>query len=110
MVVAGDLDADPAQGIRFFTGRQSLEGMSVSYRDAWENVHPKWAPLPEPEVGLALAREVDSTGLIVPDPARVLDGVARGTFATGACQPRVSSIMSAHMARRSGPATAGRGG
>lgn len=41
VVVAGDLDADPGSAsIRFWTGRQSLEGLSVCYRDAWEKVHP----------------------------------------------------------------------
>ncbi|HWC31998.1 MAG TPA: endonuclease/exonuclease/phosphatase family protein [Actinomycetota bacterium] len=40
VVVAGDLDADPdAASIRFWTGRLSLEGMSVCYRDAWESAH-----------------------------------------------------------------------
>lgn len=37
-IVVGDLDADPtAAGIRFLTGRQSLGGISVCYRDAWES-------------------------------------------------------------------------
>lgn len=41
VLLAGDFDADPAAAsIRFFTGRQSLEGMSVCYRDAWASVHP----------------------------------------------------------------------
>lgn len=41
VVLVGDLDADPdAATIRFWTGRQSLGGMSVCYRDAWESVHP----------------------------------------------------------------------
>jgi endonuclease/exonuclease/phosphatase family metal-dependent hydrolase len=36
VVVAGDLDATPdAASIRFWTGRQSLDGLSVCYRDAW---------------------------------------------------------------------------
>jgi endonuclease/exonuclease/phosphatase family metal-dependent hydrolase len=40
-ILAGDLDADPAAGsIRFWTGRQALDGMSVCYRDAWDSVHP----------------------------------------------------------------------
>jgi hypothetical protein len=26
--------------VRFWTGRQSLHGRSVAYRDAWESVHP----------------------------------------------------------------------
>lgn len=41
VVVAGDLNADPdAASMRFWTGRQSLEGVSVGYRDAWGSVHP----------------------------------------------------------------------
>lgn len=39
--MAGDLDADPASAsVRFWTGRQSLDGTSVCYRDAWESSHP----------------------------------------------------------------------
>jgi endonuclease/exonuclease/phosphatase family metal-dependent hydrolase len=42
IVLAGDLDADPAAAsIRFWAGRQSLGGMSVCYRDAWESAHPE---------------------------------------------------------------------
>lgn len=41
VVLAGDMDADPrAASIRFLTGRQSLGGLSVCYRDAWESTHP----------------------------------------------------------------------
>jgi endonuclease/exonuclease/phosphatase family metal-dependent hydrolase len=41
VVVAGDLDAEPsAASIRFWTGRQSLGGLSVCYRDAWASKHP----------------------------------------------------------------------
>jgi endonuclease/exonuclease/phosphatase family metal-dependent hydrolase len=41
VVVAGDLDADPAAAsIRFWTGRQSVDGLSVCYRDSWESAHP----------------------------------------------------------------------
>jgi len=40
-IVAGDMDADPqSSSIRFWTGRQSLDGVSVCYRDAWERIHP----------------------------------------------------------------------
>jgi endonuclease/exonuclease/phosphatase family metal-dependent hydrolase len=40
-VVVGDFDADPASAsIRFWTGRQSLDDLSVCYRDAWELRHP----------------------------------------------------------------------
>jgi endonuclease/exonuclease/phosphatase family metal-dependent hydrolase len=40
VVLAGDLTADPdSAGARFLCGRQSLDGTSVCYRDAWESVH-----------------------------------------------------------------------
>jgi endonuclease/exonuclease/phosphatase family metal-dependent hydrolase len=42
VVVAGDLDATPdAATIRFWTGKQSLGGLSVCYRDAWAALHPE---------------------------------------------------------------------
>jgi endonuclease/exonuclease/phosphatase family metal-dependent hydrolase len=41
VIVAGDFDAVPeAASVRFWSGRQSLHGVSVCYRDAWESVHP----------------------------------------------------------------------
>ena len=41
VVLAGDLDATPeAASIRFLEGLQSLDGMSVCYRDAWGFMHP----------------------------------------------------------------------
>jgi endonuclease/exonuclease/phosphatase family metal-dependent hydrolase len=41
VIVAADLDADPDSATaRFWTGRQSLGGTSVCYRDAWESAHP----------------------------------------------------------------------
>jgi endonuclease/exonuclease/phosphatase family metal-dependent hydrolase len=41
VILAGDLDADPnATSIRFWTGRASVDGSSVCYRDAWESAHP----------------------------------------------------------------------
>jgi endonuclease/exonuclease/phosphatase family metal-dependent hydrolase len=41
VVLAGDLDADPdAASMRFWTGRQSLDGRSVCFRDAWAGTHP----------------------------------------------------------------------
>lgn len=40
VVLAGDFTADSdSAGVRFLTGRQSLEGESVCYRDAWESIH-----------------------------------------------------------------------
>ncbi len=42
VVLVGDLDADPdAASVRFLSGRQSLGGMSVCYRNAWESTHPE---------------------------------------------------------------------
>ena len=41
VVLAGDLDAVPdAASIRFLRGLQSLDGLSVCYRDAWASAHP----------------------------------------------------------------------
>jgi endonuclease/exonuclease/phosphatase family metal-dependent hydrolase len=41
VVLAGDQDAVPeAVSIRFWSGRQSVDGTSVCYRDAWESAHP----------------------------------------------------------------------
>jgi endonuclease/exonuclease/phosphatase family metal-dependent hydrolase len=41
VVLVGDQDAVPeATSIRFWCGRQSVDGLSVCYRDAWETVHP----------------------------------------------------------------------
>jgi endonuclease/exonuclease/phosphatase family metal-dependent hydrolase len=41
VVFAGDFTADPdAASVRFLTGRQSLDGTSVCYRDAWEAANP----------------------------------------------------------------------
>ena len=41
VVLAGDFDATPdASSVRFWQGRQSLGGVSVCYRDAWESTHP----------------------------------------------------------------------
>lgn len=42
VVVLGDFDAGPATAsMRFWTGLQSLDGMSVCYEDAWEAVHSR---------------------------------------------------------------------
>lgn len=41
VVLAGDFDAEPdAASMRFVAGRQSLEGASVCYRNAWDSAHP----------------------------------------------------------------------
>ena len=40
VVVGGDFNAEPtASSVRFWTGRQSLDGTSTAYRDCWESVH-----------------------------------------------------------------------
>ncbi|RKQ88233.1 endonuclease/exonuclease/phosphatase family metal-dependent hydrolase [Solirubrobacter pauli] len=41
VVLLGDLNAGPdSASLRFLTGRQSLDGLSVRYEDAWEAVNP----------------------------------------------------------------------
>ena len=41
VVLAGDLDAEPdAASLRFFTGRQSVDGVSSAYVQAWDVAHP----------------------------------------------------------------------
>jgi endonuclease/exonuclease/phosphatase family metal-dependent hydrolase len=41
VVLTADLDADPeTASVRFWSGRQALNGTSVCYRDAWESAHP----------------------------------------------------------------------
>jgi endonuclease/exonuclease/phosphatase family metal-dependent hydrolase len=41
VIVAGDLDADAdATSVRFWTGRDALDGLSVGYRDAWVSANP----------------------------------------------------------------------
>ena len=40
VVLLGDFDDTPdSASVRFFTGRQSLDQLSVAYRDAWEATH-----------------------------------------------------------------------
>jgi endonuclease/exonuclease/phosphatase family metal-dependent hydrolase len=51
VILAGDITDPPeSSSVRFWTGRQALGGVSVSYRDAWESVHPG-------EEGATYARE-----------------------------------------------------
>lgn len=41
VLLGGDLDAEPdAASLRFLAGKQSLEGMSVCYQNAWDACHP----------------------------------------------------------------------
>ncbi len=47
-IVAGDLTATPeSTGLRFLLGLQSLDGMSVAYRDAWGHAEPGHTFTPE---------------------------------------------------------------
>jgi endonuclease/exonuclease/phosphatase family metal-dependent hydrolase len=40
VILAGDLTDPPdSASVRFWTGRQSLSGVSVCYRDAWQSLH-----------------------------------------------------------------------
>jgi endonuclease/exonuclease/phosphatase family metal-dependent hydrolase len=40
VVLLGDFDARPDEAsMRFWTGRQSLDGVNVCYHDAWESAH-----------------------------------------------------------------------
>ena len=69
VVLAGDFDDPPeAASIRFWTGRQSLEGTSVCYEDAWEVAHPGEAghtfsprnpPVAAGEMALERGRRID---------------------------------------------------
>ena len=44
VVAGGDFNAAPdAASIRFWTGRQTLDGVSTAYRDCWESVNVAWA-------------------------------------------------------------------
>ena len=43
VILAGDLGDSESASVRFWTGRQSLDGASVCYRDAWESRHPNEA-------------------------------------------------------------------
>lgn len=41
VILAGDLDAEPdAASVRFLAGKQSLDGLSVCYRNAWDSARP----------------------------------------------------------------------
>jgi endonuclease/exonuclease/phosphatase family metal-dependent hydrolase len=68
VVLLGDFDDVPeSSSVRFWTGRQSLDGVSVAYRDAWEAVHaaaghtfsPADPLVPSGEMALELGRRID---------------------------------------------------
>jgi len=104
VVVAGDMDATPdAATIRFWTGKQSIGGRSVSYRDAWAARHldqPGHTFTPEntltttAEIGdweLELGRRIDyilvrctdhGPTLHVSDCRRIFDAPVAGVWAS----------------------------
>lgn len=104
VVVAGDFDAVPeATSIRFWSGRQSLDGTSVCYRDAWEVRHPDDPgctfmpgdnPLVSPNWPLDMKRRIDyvfvrcgdhGPGLAVRACERIFDRPVDGVWASDHC-------------------------
>jgi endonuclease/exonuclease/phosphatase family metal-dependent hydrolase len=100
-VLLGDFDDEPeSSSVRFWTGRQSLEGVSVAYRDAWEAVHPgdpghTFSPadplVTAGEMALELGRRIDyvmvrcgihGPSLEVADCRRVFDRAVDGVWAS----------------------------
>jgi len=100
-VVLGDFDATPdAASMRFWRGRQSLDGRSVCYQDAWETVHPGEPGLTftgenplvrAGEVATAVSRRIDHVlvralrhgpTLAVTACSRVLDAPVDGVWAS----------------------------
>ena len=83
VVVAGDFDATPhAASVRFWAGAQSLEGVSVGYRDAWAAAHgdaPGHTFAPENELvragemPLELGRRIDYVFVRCEDHGPTLD-------------------------------------
>lgn len=100
VVLAGDFDATPdAASIRFWTGRQSLEGTSVSYQDAWEAIHGdepghtftpanglrsgRWRPRPGRRIDYVMVRCGDhGSTLDVVGCERVFDRAVDGVWAS----------------------------
>jgi endonuclease/exonuclease/phosphatase family metal-dependent hydrolase len=100
-VLLGDFDDVPeSSSVRFWTGRQSLEGLSVAYRDAWEAVHPNdhghtFSPVnplvSAGEMSLELGRRIDyvmvrcgihGPSLEIADCRRVFDQAVDGIWAS----------------------------
>jgi endonuclease/exonuclease/phosphatase family metal-dependent hydrolase len=101
VVLMGDFDDVPeSSSLRFWTGRQSLEGMSVAYRDAWEAVHttdpghtftPANPLVSAGEMSLELGRRIDyvmvrcgihGASLEIADCRRVFDHPVDGVWAS----------------------------
>jgi endonuclease/exonuclease/phosphatase family metal-dependent hydrolase len=100
-IVLGDFDATPdAASLRFWRGRQSLDGFSVCYQDAWETVRPTEPgftfsaenPLVRAgEVATAVSRRIDyilvrsgvhGPTLQVRSCDRILDAAVAGVWAS----------------------------
>jgi endonuclease/exonuclease/phosphatase family metal-dependent hydrolase len=101
VVLLGDFNDTPdSSSVRFWTGRQSLEGLSVAYQDAWERRHGTEAghtfspdnPLVRAgEMPLEVGRRIDyimirngtyGPTLRVADCRRVLDRPVAGVWAS----------------------------
>jgi endonuclease/exonuclease/phosphatase family metal-dependent hydrolase len=99
VVVGGDFNATAdTASMRFWTGRQSLDGLSTAYRDCWESVHgdaPGWTVDPanpltaKDEPGLDRGRRIDyllvrcgdhGPALAITDCRRVLDAPVQGVW------------------------------
>jgi endonuclease/exonuclease/phosphatase family metal-dependent hydrolase len=99
VVLAGDLDDTPdSASVLFWTGRQSLDGFSVCYEDAWRAVHgdqpgltfgPANPLVPVGEMPLERGRRIDyvmvrcgvhGPTLDVRDCRRVFDGPVGGVW------------------------------
>ena len=101
VVLFGDFNDTPdSSSVRFWTGRQSLEGLSVAYQDAWEASHgterrPHFSPdnplVRAGEMPLESGRRIDyimirngtyGPTLRVADCRRVLDRPVAGVWAS----------------------------
>ncbi len=104
VVLLGDFDDTPdSASVRFWTGKQSLDGCSVAYRDAWDAVHPDEPghtftprnPLVRAgEMALELGRRIDyimircgshGPALEVADCELIFDQPVDGIWATDHC-------------------------
>jgi endonuclease/exonuclease/phosphatase family metal-dependent hydrolase len=69
VIVLGDFDATPdAASMRFWRGRQPLDGVSVCYQDAWETVHPA-----EPGLTFTAANPLVRAGEVATAVSRRID-------------------------------------
>jgi endonuclease/exonuclease/phosphatase family metal-dependent hydrolase len=71
VVLAGDFDDTPVSAsVRFWTGKQSLHGVSVAYRDAWAAARPD-----EPGHTFTPANPLERTGEMSLELGRRIDYV-----------------------------------